>query len=57
MMDDSDIMRKQVSIAMPGTNFQIDGVWTQVLLEHCVKQNLLDKADYDEMTIKLVCSR
>ena len=40
-----------------GTNFQIDGVWTQVLLEHCVKQNLLDKADYDEMTIKLVCSR
>ena len=40
-----------------GTHFQIDGVWTQVLLEHCVKQNLLDKADYDEMTIKLVCSR
>ena len=40
-----------------GTNFQIDGVWTQVLLEHCVKQNCLDKADYDEMTIKLVCSR
>ena len=40
-----------------GTNFQIEGVWTQVLLEHCVKQNLLDKADYDEMTIKLVCSR
>lgn len=39
-----------------GTNFQIDGVWTQVLLEHCVKQNLLDKADYDEMTIKLICS-
>ena len=40
-----------------GTNFQIDGVWTQVLLEHCVKQNFLDKVDYDEMTIKLVCSR
>ena len=39
-----------------GTNFQIKGVWTQVLLEHCVKQNLLDKTDYDEMTIKLVCS-
>ena len=39
-----------------GTNFKIDGVWTQVLLEHCVKQNFLDKADYDEMTIKLVCS-
>ena len=40
-----------------GTNFQIEGVWTQVLLEHCVKKNLLDKTDYDEMTIKLVCSR
>ncbi len=39
-----------------GTNFQIDGVWTQVLLEYCVKQNRLDKTDYDEMTIKLVCS-
>ena len=39
-----------------GTNFQIDGVWTQVLLEHCVKQNFLGKTDYDEMTIKLVCS-
>ena len=32
-------------------------MWTQVLLEHCVKQNFLDKDDYDEMTIKLVCSR
>lgn len=40
-----------------GTNFQIEGVWTQVLLEHCVNENLLDKTDYDEMTIKLVCSR
>ena len=40
-----------------GTNFQIDGVWTQVLLEHCVEQEHLDTADYDEMTIKLVCSR
>ena len=40
-----------------GTHFQIEGVWTQVLLEHCVKQDRLDKADYDEMTIKLVCSR
>ena len=39
-----------------GTNFQIDGVWTQILLEHCVKQNLLDRDAYDEMTIKLVCS-
>ena len=39
-----------------GTNFQIDGVWTHVLLEHCVKQNILDKTDFNEITIKLVCS-
>ena len=37
-----------------GTNFHIDGVWTQVVLEHCVNRNLLDKAEYDKMTIKLV---
>ena len=37
------------------TNFHIDGVWTQVVLEHCVKTNLLDKAEYDKMAIKLVC--
>ena len=39
-----------------GTNFHIDGVWTQVVLEHCVNRNLLDKSEYDNMTIKLVCS-
>ena len=39
-----------------GTDFDIDGVWTQVVLEHCVNRNLLSRADYNKMTIKLVCS-
>lgn len=38
-----------------GTNFHIDGVWTQIVLEHCVNKNFLSKIEYDEMTIKLVC--
>ena len=39
-----------------GTDFDIDGVWTQIVLEHCVNKNLLSRADYNKMTIKLVCS-
>ena len=39
-----------------GINRQIDGVWTQDVLEHCLNKNLLDKTEYDRMTIKLVCS-
>ena len=39
-----------------GTNFQIDGVWTQVVLEHCLNLNVLDKAKYNRMIIQLVCS-
>ena len=39
-----------------GTNFQIDGVWTQVVLEHCLNLNVLDKAKYHKMIIQLVCS-
>jgi len=39
-----------------GTNFQIEGVWTQVILEHCLNLNVLDKAQYDKMIIQLVCS-
>ncbi len=38
-----------------GTNFQIDGVWTQVVLEHCLNQNALDKNEYNKMVIQLVC--
>ena len=39
-----------------GTDFHIDGVWTQVVLEHCVNKNLLDRTEYNKMVIKLVCS-
>lgn len=39
-----------------GIDFDIDGVWTQVVLEHCVNKNLLDRTEYNKMTIKLVCS-
>lgn len=39
-----------------GANFQIEGVWTQVVLEHCLNLNVLDKAQYDKMTTQLVCS-
>ena len=39
-----------------GTNFQIEGVWTQVVLERCLNLNMLDKTQYDKMTIQLVCS-
>ena len=37
-------------------HLRLDGVWTQVVLEHCVNKGLLSKAEYDKMTIKLVCS-
>ena len=37
-----------------GISCHIDSVWTQVVLEHCVNRGLLDKAEYDEMTIRLV---
>ena len=39
-----------------GTDFDIDGVWTQVVLEDCVNRNFLDRDEYNEMIIKLVCS-
>ncbi len=38
-----------------GTNFQINGVWTQVVLEHCLNQNVLDKTECSKMAIQLVC--
>ncbi len=38
-----------------GIDFDIDGVWTQVVLEHCANRNLLDKTAYNQMIIKLVC--
>ena len=38
-----------------GTDFDIDGVWTQVVLEHCISRNLLDRTEYNKMVIKLIC--
>lgn len=38
-----------------GADFDIDGVWTQVVLEHCVNRNLLDRTEYNKMVIKLIC--
>lgn len=38
-----------------GTDFDIDGVWTQAVLENCVNRNLLSRDEYNKMTIKLVC--
>ncbi len=37
-------------------NFNVDGVWTQIVLMNCLDANILKKAKYNEMTIKLVCS-
>ena len=59
LLSDDEPLRSYAKTALnhdAGTNFHIDGVWTQVVLEHCVSKNLLDKAEYDKMTIKLVCS-
>ena len=38
-----------------GTNSDIEGVWTQVVLEYCANKNLLDRTEYNKMIIKLVC--
>lgn len=39
-----------------GINLDVDGVWTQAVLKHCVNKKFLGKAEYNKMTIKLVCS-
>ena len=39
-----------------GTDFHIEGVWTQVVLEQCVEKGFLDKAEFDRMTLQLVCA-
>lgn len=38
-----------------GTDFCIDGVWTQAVLEQCISRNLLDRTEYNKMIIKLIC--
>ena len=60
LLSDDEPLRSYAKTALnhhAGTNFHIEGVWTQVVLGHCVKMDFLDKAQYDRMTIKLVCSR
>ena len=57
LLSDDEPLRSYAKNALnhdAGTNFHIDGVWTQVVLEHCVNKNFLSKIEYDEMTIKLV---
>ena len=60
LFSDDEILRSDAKTNFgidAGISCHVDGVWTQVVLEHCVNRNLLDKAEYDKMTIKLVCSR
>ena len=39
-----------------GISYPVDSVWTQVLLHHCLDRELLEKSEYDRMTIKLICA-
>jgi len=36
--------------------FNIDGIWTQIILMHCRKKLLINDVTYNNMTIKLACS-
>jgi len=36
--------------------FNVDGAWTQIVLMYCLNTNVLEKANYNEMIVKLVCS-
>ncbi len=36
--------------------FNVEGVWTQVMLMHCLHNNILEKAKYNELVVKLACS-
>ena len=46
-------MRKQVSIAMPGQTFKLTVCGHKFYWNIVLSKNLLDRVDYDEMTIKL----
>jgi hypothetical protein len=39
-----------------GTEFNIDGVWTQAVLMYCLNNGFLDRDSYNKMIVKLVCS-
>jgi hypothetical protein len=42
--------------AFSKSEFNVDGVWTQIILMHCLKNNIFEKVKYNEMVVKLVCS-
>ena len=59
LLSDDELLRSYAKTNLgidAGTHFQVDSVWTQVLLKHCLDIGLLDKPEYDKMTIKLICS-
>ncbi|MGD2248289.1 MAG: hypothetical protein PVF58_07760 [Candidatus Methanofastidiosia archaeon] len=39
-----------------GTEFNVDGVWTQAVLMHCLNNSFLDRDSYSKMIVRLVCS-
>jgi len=39
-----------------GTEFNVDGVWTQVVLMHCLNNRYLDRDKYNKMVFRLACS-
>ena len=51
-----DSMQRQILIVMQEQISKLTVCVTQVVLEHCLNQNVLDQNDYDKMTIQLVCS-
>ena len=60
LFSDDEILRSYAKTNFgidAGISCHVDGVWTQVVLKHCVHRNLLDKAEYNKMTIELVRSR
>jgi hypothetical protein len=59
LLSDDEVLRSYAKTNFSidaGISYHVDGVWTQVVLQHCFNRNLLDKVEYDKMTIKLVCS-
>ena len=59
LLSDDELLRSYAKTNLgidAGTHYEVDSVWTQVLLHHCLDIRLLDKPEYHKMTIKLICS-
>ena len=59
LLSDDELLRSYAKTYLKidaGTNYNVDSVWTQILLKHCLDRELLEKSEYDKMTIKLICS-